>query len=264
MKHLTTILDRVASELEARGMVRLATEVDVVANTMEKEATNQSIQISRSAIIGLVGKKDWEGLKTYIYDSIRRMPGWENKAQGPEYKRLLLKYREIAEKSDASNPAWAQWNIRKDIPKSNDNNFKLYYTVADDSVENMITHLKGLSDALTPVTKTHNTNLDFKIPASYTGFLGENDRLVVHFSNKDAKGDADRAVKTWASSSGVKFGTRTHSFGQDVGKESFGVRIAKTMSEWCKTHTDSGKYTVEQVAEGCIKYLPTLLKDIDG
>ena len=40
MNRLTTILDRVASELEARGLKKLAMEVDVVANTIDKAAGN--------------------------------------------------------------------------------------------------------------------------------------------------------------------------------------------------------------------------------
>jgi hypothetical protein len=39
MNPLTTILDRVAHELEARGMKKLAAEIDVVTNTLEDPRT---------------------------------------------------------------------------------------------------------------------------------------------------------------------------------------------------------------------------------
>ena len=35
MKNLTSMLDKVATELEARGLRKLATEVDTVSNTLE-------------------------------------------------------------------------------------------------------------------------------------------------------------------------------------------------------------------------------------
>jgi hypothetical protein len=34
MRHLTTILDKVANDLQARGLLRLAYELDTVANSL--------------------------------------------------------------------------------------------------------------------------------------------------------------------------------------------------------------------------------------
>ncbi len=47
MKHLTNILDKVASELETRGLRKLAAEVDVVANTIEKMAFTETKPFER-------------------------------------------------------------------------------------------------------------------------------------------------------------------------------------------------------------------------
>ena len=42
MKHLTNILDKVASELQTRGLTKLAMELDSVSNTLEKTAWDMS------------------------------------------------------------------------------------------------------------------------------------------------------------------------------------------------------------------------------
>jgi len=59
MKHLTTILDKVANELEARGLKKLAAEVDVVANTIQKSA--YGIKLSKPRVIKLY--KDTHGVE---------------------------------------------------------------------------------------------------------------------------------------------------------------------------------------------------------
>ena len=43
MKHLTNILDKVANELEARGLKKLAAEVDVVSNSLDTKRKLQRI-----------------------------------------------------------------------------------------------------------------------------------------------------------------------------------------------------------------------------
>lgn len=42
MRHLTFILDSVATDLQSRGLVKLAAEVDMVANTLERAGTTSS------------------------------------------------------------------------------------------------------------------------------------------------------------------------------------------------------------------------------
>ena len=60
MKHLTTILDRVANELETRGLKKLAAEVDVVANTLEKTAARDFGISPIKNIVGPIGKTEEE------------------------------------------------------------------------------------------------------------------------------------------------------------------------------------------------------------
>ena len=56
MKNLTAILDRVANELETRGLKKLAFEVDVVANTLEHGSSRVAFSYNRSTLGGLFHK----------------------------------------------------------------------------------------------------------------------------------------------------------------------------------------------------------------
>lgn len=260
LSKISSMLDAIADSLEKKGFIKEAYEIDKITDEFDKVA-KQLIEISRSKVTELVKKQDWEGLQNYLYSCITRMPGWEAKTQTPEFSKIKEEYRQITNKSDTSNPAWSQWNIKKDVPKTG-LNFKLYYTPSDESIRPLVLSLGDLKNRFVSVAAKYNMNLDFKIPSSATAYYGSNDRLVVHFSNRDAKEALDQTVKGWAASNKIQLGGRTHNFGQDVGKDSYGIRIAKQIVQEAQKHYSTKKYTDEQIVEWILKYFPKMLKDI--
>lgn len=236
------------------------------SNDLIKKEANQNIQISHSELVKLLTNGNQKNLENYLYESIRRQGGWQEKsskvpAQVKEsYNKLISSNWWTGE----GNPEWSQKDIQKGLPQAG-NDWKLYFSPTDESLEKFVNTIASLYNFLKPVAAKWNTNLDYKIPNSVNLYLAGNDRLVVHFGNKDATNDIRSAVTQWASKAGVSFGSRTHSLGQDgTGKnESWGVRVAKHISQLAIQHMQSKKYNAEQVAQWIEKYIGSSLSQVD-
>lgn len=75
MKHLTTILDKVATELAARGLIKLAAELDIVANTLDEaqEPPSTAVRLAPGEVFQRLGRSI---VKTAALDT-RRDPALE-------------------------------------------------------------------------------------------------------------------------------------------------------------------------------------------
>ena len=100
MKNLTSMLDKVAAELETRGLRKLATEVDTVSNTLERRAADtvlwphglpfdnagikKYLEIIKSKAGGATGKDlahhVWESTPTALlsYALLEVLPGYDH------------------------------------------------------------------------------------------------------------------------------------------------------------------------------------------
>ena len=235
-------------------------------NLFQHKIAQQSIQVSQSRVAAYVSAKNWQGLSNYLYECITVNRSKTEFLQKNFNDPTMVKWREyyssIADPHSGSSPGWAQWTVVKDPNKIAGKNFKFYYTISDDSLPNFLPKLDELQKLLVPIAQQNQTSLSFKIPANFSGFIGVNDRFVVHFSNQNAQAAIKQAVDGWMSSNGIKTDTRTHTFGQDTGKESYGMRIANQISQYAQQYLDSGKYTPEQITQWVITYFPQQLKNI--
>lgn len=211
-------------------------------------------------------KKNWKGLADYLYRTItvnvQKTQQLQQKWNDPQMQQWREYYRKVVEPHSGSNPAWAQWDVLKDPNKVKGKNFKFYYTIADASLPNFLPKLDQLQQMLVPVAQQNQTSLSFKIPTTFSGFMGSNDRFVIHFSNQNAKDVIQQVVNQWIQSNGIQTEQRTHTFGQDVEKESYGIRIANQIAQYAQKYMESGKYTPEQITQWIITYFPQQLKDI--
>ena len=230
------------------------------------KSAQQSIQISQGEIAKYVQRKNWQGLADYLYKTITtnvQKTDYLNKNwNDPSLKQWRDYYSKIADPHTGGSPGWAQWNVVKDPNKVKGKNFKFYYTISDESLPNFITKLDQLQQILLPIAQQNSTSLSFKIPSNFSGFIGQNDRFVVHFSNQNAQAAIQQAVGQWMQSNGIKTDQRTHSFGQDTEKESYGMRIASQIAQYAQQYFESGKYTPEQIIQWIVTYFPQQLKNI--
>jgi len=225
----------------------------------------QRIQISHNDLVKIIEKQDAQELQNHIYKFLTTNAGWEERAAklSPEIKKA---YDDVTMANDwisgSSNIRWTQKNIQKGLPQNTPDD-KLYFTPTDESLPNFIKTIDDLATYLTPVAQKWKRNLDYKINPTATGYMGENDRIVVHFGNKDASSDVNQAVSQWASQSGIQMGSRTHSRGQDTKGSSWGDNVAKHMATYAMQHMSSGKYTSDQVAKWIESYIGQVLSQMD-
>ena len=175
---------------------------------------------------------------------------------------IKQQYIAAVNSSSVSNPAWAQWDVQKGLPQES-GNYKLYFTPSDEDIEKVIGGIGGLFQYLQPIASSYQSNLDYKVPSTATAYLGHNDRVVIHFSNKEAVNDIQVAVQQWASANGISFGNRTHSLGaDDKEKVSWGQNVSNTMSQYALQYLESGQYNEEQVARWIETYIGNVLNQM--
>ena len=227
----------------------------------------QRISISQQEIKKLIDKKDYKRLADYLYDCLTKNTGWEAKV-GKISEQDKVIYRQKTESSDKSNPAWAGWTIKpKKDPKQPTNNYKLYYSPADDDAIKLIKGVDSLKQMLTQTLSQSNVeSASFKIPSNMSAYIGHNDRIVVHFFAKNdtdqIKKQIQQTVEAWAKANGITLHSRTHTFGQDTGNSSYGQRIAQNIINALKPHVDSGKYNTDQLTAWVIQSFKSSAKDI--
>jgi len=224
-----------------------------------KQST-QNIGIIHADLVAVLSKKNVTSLQDFIYKVITTNFGWQNKISNLT-PALKEKYNLVTESAAKSNPAWSQWDVKKDVQKEA-SNYKLYFTPNDDSIEMVIAGIQYLSQYLAPIANKYQMNLDYKIPTTATGYIGHNDRLVIHFGNKNAAQEINNAISQWAAAYSIQFGNRIHQLGQDVGPESWGSRVANHLAQYAIQYINSGQYTAEQVAQWVEKYLPQVLSQM--
>ncbi len=229
----------------------------------------QRISISRQEVKKLIDAKNYKGLTDYLYKCLTLNTGWKAKADKLSQQDKLIYRQKTEDDSDKSNPAWAGWTVKaKKDPKQSTNNYKLYYSPGDEDAIKLIKGVDSLKQMLAQdLSQSDIESISFKIPSTLSGYIGHNDRLVVHFfTHKDhldqIKRQIQQTVESWAQSNGITLNSRTHTFGQDVGSSSYGQRIAENIVKALKPHADSGKYNSDQLTAWVIQSFQSSAKDI--
>jgi len=221
------------------------------------------IQISQGEVAKFLTGDNFQGLEGYLYDSITRRAGWQQdhsdlSQQNPEIKNA---FNQMTASSDASNPAWSQWTLF-DNPKEEGSNFKLYYSPSVDKVSEFISNFADLVERLKQDVLQFKTDTSIKTPNTFSGFVGSNDRIVIHFKKKEAATVFDSTVKKWAQDHQIPLDQRTHTFGQDDKKTgSYGQRIAANLAKLASEYKSQG-YNVNQLTTWVIQSFQKLLTDI--
>lgn len=227
----------------------------------------QRISISQKEVKKIIDKKDYNQLTEYLYRCITTNTGWESKVNNINQQDKTA-YRTKTETSDKSDPAWAGWTVKSKKDKTQSyNNYKLYYSTGDDDAIKIINGVDSLKQMLSSALSQYDIeSASFKIPMTLSGYIGHNDRIVVHFFAKNniekVKQQIQQTVQSWANNNKITLHTRTHNFGQDEGKNSYGMRIAEHIVKSLKPHVDSGAYNSDQLTAWVIKTFQSTTKDI--
>lgn len=182
-------------------------------------------------------------LSDYIYNCLRNNIGWEERIKSIS----VVKYNDIHRYADVSVHIWANYFIRN--IKSDGTRYKTYVTLDDDDYKK-ITHksLQKFKELLFNI-KTQNTTISFKMPKTIESFIKDNERLVVHYSLKEAREDIDNAIKEWVDSFKLKQHVRLFLHGFDTKDTSHGIRCAQQSVKFLKNAIHENIYTTEQLVD---------------
>ena len=228
---------------------------------------SQRISITQQEVKQLIDKKDYKRLTDYLYKCLTTNTGWESKLNNITQQDKTA-YRTKTETSDNSNPAWAGWTVKSKKDKNQvSNNYKLYYSTGDDDAIKIINGVDSLQQILSSALSQYDIeSISFKMPMTLTAYISHNDRIVVHFSAKDnieqIRKQIQQTVQSWANNNKITLHPRTHNFGQDQGKSSYGMRIAEHIVNSLKPHVDSGAYNSDQLTAWVIRTFKSTTKDI--
>lgn len=182
-------------------------------------------------------------MSEYIYSCLRDNIGWKERIKSIS----VVEYNEVHKHADICTNIWANYFIRN--IKSDGTRYKTYVTL-DDNDYKKITHksLQAFKELLCNI-KTQNTTISFKMPKTIDSFIKDNERLVVHYSLKEARENIDNAIKEWLDLFNLKQHTRLFVHGFDTKHTSHGVRCAQQSVKTLKNAIHDGTYTIEQLVD---------------
>lgn len=207
-----------------------------------------------------------------IYGMITNSP--HNPLNSPElYKQWNMHRKEYENNLDAAaayykpakrSDAWIQWDLsprtQNDTTK---NNLNLYFTFTK-TPENILHFTKKLPDIIGNLynkSKEFNSRISFKTHNHFPTLLHHNDTFKVYFNNPDIKDDLLAYMNKLFNTLGIKTEKRSHTFGQDTGGQSYGIRLAVNVENWIKGLDQKG-YTPDQIIQVMQQYKDKLFQDI--
>ena len=153
-----------------------------------------------------------------------------------------------------SNPAWFGIHTRTDVPKREGVNFKSYTTIPAQEYS-YIQHLPDLAEKLRALSVESDDIIQVKVPATLTGFISNNDSLVVHFKKKENADAISSIVNEWTQSSNLHESPREMDrtkIAADASGSSFSELVAKNIGDWLQKN--AGSYDDSVLAEEAVKH----------
>lgn len=174
------------------------------------------------------------------------------------YKNTLVSVEEsIKQKDNLScddNPAWFGINTRPEVNDREEHNRKAYITIPMTEYS-FIQHLPKIADKLRELAVKTDDVIKIKVPGNLTGFLANNDSIVVHFKNEDNGEEVLNSLRSWMKENNISEGKRElgrTNIAADSKENSFSGLVTKNIKEWLSEN--AGKYPSDVLAKMAVKY----------
>ena len=187
------------------------------------------------------------------------------------YKNGLDKIGEWVDKEGKfkweSNPGWFGINTRPEVPKRESVNVKAYATIPMKEYS-FIQHIPKLANKLAELARESDDIIQVKVPNTLTGFLSNNDSVVVHFKKIENKQIVLDILNEWMVENNITKSERElgrTEIAADSKGNSFSNLVSENIAQWLEEN--SGKYPSETLSELSVKYAieqsqkaPTIIK----
>lgn len=174
------------------------------------------------------------------------------------YRSVREKLEEYFQSTDGfkweSNPGWFGVNTRPEVPKRSGINYKAYTTISPTEYT-FIKDLPSIAGKLRELALKSDDIIQVKIPESFSGFISQNDSIVVHFKKQENKEKIFKILDAWMSESNI------HQLPRELGRTrfaadsldaSFSDLVANNIANYLKTNKD--KYDSSVLANEAIRH----------
>lgn len=172
---------------------------------------------------------------------------------------------------------WSQITFGTKSSRTHKNVTYNYYITLVSTKENFILFKNKVLDLAKKLQNLSDINnqagIAFKTHPLLDAMVHDNDSLKVYYYDSKLKSDIEKTVTDWLSSSGIKFGKRSHTHGFDIKSEnpdedakSWGVILDSILTrQLTDTIKQNGtKYTPEQYYKGIATYAPDIIKKAEA
>lgn len=234
-KNIKLILDKDNGKLDENAVLALGTNINKMLTTR-----GDFVKFYEQSKGGLAEK-----MKT-----LNPQKGW--------YKNTLESVEEYVKQKDNlscdDNPAWFAINTRPEVGSREENNRKAYITIPMNEYS-FIQHLPKIADKLRELAVETDDVIKIKVPGNLTGFLANNDSIVVHFKNEDNGEKILKSLRSWMKENNISEGKRElgrTNIAADSKETSFSGLVTKNVQKWLSEN--AGKYSSDILSEMAIRY----------
>jgi hypothetical protein len=208
----------------------------------------------------LEGEDFTERAKSIVYEMLTRRSDFikQTNDQGLDvvslmknYQPQMAWYREMREKIASavdrnpdfkwnSNPGWFGLNTRPELVGREGVNIKVYKTIPVNEYS-FIQNIPDLAKQLRVLSLASDDVIQIKFPASLSGFLANNDSLVIHFKKAENQEKILDLVNTWSKEKGITNSPREMGrteIAADSRDTSFSDLVAKNIADWLAKNAD--------------------------
>ncbi len=154
-----------------------------------------------------------------------------------------------------SNPGWFGVNTYPESQEQKSENHKIYFTIPPASYI-FIQHIPLLAKKLRSLALQTQDKIQVKIPESFSGFIANNDSVVLHFKNPTNASKINQIVFDWMKECNITQAPRQYNRAKqakDSKDTSFTDLIAHNIATWLGDYIR--KYPSEILSRLAIEYL---------
>lgn len=263
---------------DGKSLENVRREIESTGSQYEKYKDNPSVQRCTLQLSRILGKSKEEITTNEIELEINKMltmrsdyivstdmAGIDGAQFMEKFKPQQKWYRNVREqlyglmhassefKID-TNPGWLGINTRSEAGKREGNNVKLYVTLPVGEYA-FLQHLPELAKTMRAISIENDDVIKVKVPESMSGFLANNDSIVVHFKNKENIDKIRTVLRDWMQSHSITEAPRELGrtvLAADPEDTSFSGMISKNIAQW--VISNHGKYKNEILVERAIDH----------
>ncbi len=250
--HIDVILD---GGLSAEDLVFVGKLYDKLLPLLQKEEDPLLVLRAQKLFYSFLTTRGevffYEGGIGEIIQKYEPQKAWYRKVRG-EIEKII---EGSSEMTWESNPGWFGINAYPEFQEQKSGNHKVYFTVPPNNYA-FIQNIPLLAKKLRSLALLTQDKIQVKVPESFSGFIANNDSIVIHFKDLANASEINRIVSDWMKECDIPEVRRQYDRAKqakDSKDTSFTDLVANNIAVWLGDY--AGKYPPEVLAKLAIEHL---------